>query len=115
MQSQMKKFSFMFGVYLGEMILRHSDNLSKTSNTICAAEGHNVAGMVVRTLEKLRSSEAFDLFWQKVIDSSETHGVGEPALPIFHVRCLKSMRMAMQCVKFTMNLKPIFDSNIMSN
>ena len=24
-QSQMKKFSFMLGVYLGEMILRHSD------------------------------------------------------------------------------------------
>ncbi|KAL5506795.1 hypothetical protein EMCRGX_G008535 [Ephydatia muelleri] len=44
-QSQMKKFSFMFGVYL--------------------AEGQNVAGMVVRTLEKLRSSEAFDLFWQQ--------------------------------------------------
>ena len=84
MQSQMKMFSFMLGVYLGEMILRHSDNLSKTSNTICAAEGQNVAGMVVRTLEKLRSSEAFDLFWQKVIDSSETHGVGEPALPSPH-------------------------------
>eukprot|EP00731_Ephydatia_muelleri_P020985 Em0013g712a len=60
-QSQMKTFSFMFGVYL--------------------AEGQNVAGMVVRTLEKLRSSEAFDLFWQKVTDSSETHGVGEPDLP----------------------------------
>ena len=29
-QSQMKKFSFMFGVYLGEMILRQSDNLNKT-------------------------------------------------------------------------------------
>ena len=69
-QSQMKKFSFIFGVYLGEMILWHSDNLSKTlqSNTICAAERQNVAGMVVRTLEKLRSSEVFDLFWQKVTD-----------------------------------------------
>ena len=70
-QGLMKKFSFMFGVYLGDMILWHSDNLSKTllqSNTICAAEGQNVAGMVVRTLEKLRSSEAFDLFWQKVAD-----------------------------------------------
>ena len=29
-QSQMKKFSFMSGVYLGEMILRQSDNLNKT-------------------------------------------------------------------------------------
>ena len=85
-QSQMQKFSFMFGVYLGEMILKHSDNLSKTlqSNTICAAEGQNVAGMVIRTLEKLRSSEALDFFWQKVTDSSETHGVGEPDLPRPH-------------------------------
>ena len=73
----------MLGVYLGEMILRQSDNLSKTlqSNTICAADRQNVAGMVVRTLKKLRSCEAFDLFWQKVTDSSETHGVGEPDLP----------------------------------
>ena len=40
--------------------------------------------MVVHTLEKLRSCEAFDLFWQKVTDSSETQGVGEPVLPCPH-------------------------------
>ena len=40
--------------------------------------------MVVRTLKKFRSCEAFDLFWQKVTDSSETHCVGEPDLPRPH-------------------------------
>ena len=103
-QSQMQKFSF--GVYLGEMILRHSDNLSKTlqSNTICAAEGKNVAGMVV--LEKLRSSEAFDLFWQKSLIVQKLM-VLENQICLVHIRCLKGMRMAMHCVKFTINLKHI--------
>ena len=104
----------MFGVYLGEMILRQSDNLNKTlqSKTILAAEGQNVAGMVVRILEKLRSREAFDLFWQQSLTVQEPM-VLVNQICLVHVRCLKSMRTAMQCVKFTMNLKPIFDSNIM--
>ncbi|KAL5516821.1 hypothetical protein EMCRGX_G002242 [Ephydatia muelleri] len=88
-QGLMKKFSFMFGVNLGEMILWHSDNISKTLLQSNTAEGQNVAGLVVRTLEKLRSSEAFDLFWQK--GSSETHGVGEPDLPRPH-KMPKSLR-----------------------
>ena len=54
------------------------------SNTVCAAEGQNIAGLVVCTLEKLRSSEAYDLFWQNVTDCSEIHVVGEPDLPRPH-------------------------------
>ena len=29
--AQMKTFDFLFGVTLGEMVLRHTDNLSKTA------------------------------------------------------------------------------------
>ena len=41
--SQMRKFEFYFGIYLGEMILRHSDNLSKTlqKKDLSAAEGQH--------------------------------------------------------------------------
>ena len=42
--SQMSKFSFLFGV-LGEMILRHTDNLSKTlqHKDFSASEGQEIA------------------------------------------------------------------------
>jgi hypothetical protein len=59
-QAQMKKFSFLFGVYLAELILRHTDNLSKALQCD-AAEAQDTAAMVVSTLQTLRNEEAFDL------------------------------------------------------
>ena len=40
-ETLMHSFDFLFGVFLGELILRHSDNLSKTlqRKTFSAAEG----------------------------------------------------------------------------
>ena len=51
-QSQMSKFDFYYGVLLGELILHHTDNLSRTlqKSDISAAEEHNVAGLVVKIL-----------------------------------------------------------------
>ena len=62
--AQMRTFDFLFGTALGEMILRHTDNLSKTlqSKKLSAAEGQQVANMVVRTLEALRDDASFDSF-----------------------------------------------------
>ena len=79
-QAQMKKFSFLFGVYLAELVLRHTDNLSKAlqCDTVSAAEAQDTAAMVVRTLQTLRNEEAFDLFWGKVINSAEAE---QPELP----------------------------------
>ncbi|KAL5475102.1 hypothetical protein EMCRGX_G027157 [Ephydatia muelleri] len=47
-QAQMKKFSFLFGVYLAELVLRHTDNLSKAlqCDTVSAAEAQDTAAMV---------------------------------------------------------------------
>ena len=46
----MKKFSFLFGVYLAELVLRHTDNLSKALQcdtvTVSAAEAQDTAAMV---------------------------------------------------------------------
>ena len=79
----MKEFDYYFGVSLGELILRHSDNLSRTLQKadISAAEGQEIATMRNRTLQSLRADENFSCFWKKVITSAETLEVGEPSLP----------------------------------
>ena len=55
--AQMRRFEFLFGVILGKMLLRHSDNLNQTlqKKTISAAEGQQVARMVITTLQSLRT------------------------------------------------------------
>ena len=70
--AQMKTYDFVFGATLGEMILRHSDNLSQClqKKTISAAEGQHVAKMVINTLQSVRTEESYDLFWQKLLHFS---------------------------------------------
>lgn len=81
--AQMKTFSFLFGVILGEMLLRHCDNLSQTlqTKTISAAEGQHVGQMVIDTLQTVRTDESFELFWKKVCITAESVDVEEPQLP----------------------------------
>ena len=49
--STMKWFNFYFRAILGELILRHYDNLSRTLRRphVSAAEGQQIATMTVRT------------------------------------------------------------------
>ena len=79
--TSMNSFDF-FGAVLGEMLLRHSDNLSKTlqSKRMSAAEGQ-LASMTVKTLQLLRTDENFSLFWTKVLKLTNDLEVDEPALP----------------------------------
>ena len=81
--SQMKTFEYYFGISLGELVLRHSDNLSRTlqHKSLSAAEGQHVAAMVVKTIESMRSEEAYKLFWDKVLLSIESLDVEQPQLP----------------------------------
>ena len=78
--SQMTSFDFYFGVYLGEMVLHHTDNLSKTlqKKKLSAAEGQQVVKV---TLQSMSSAERFDLFWKTLIKKAEHLNVGEPVLP----------------------------------
>ena len=66
--SQMNTFDYLFGTMLGEIVLRHTDNLSKTlqDKTCSAAEGQEIASMVSCTLQAIRTDESFNLFWLKV-------------------------------------------------
>ena len=81
--SQMRNFEFFFGIYLGEMILRHSDNLSRTlqKKDLSAAEGQRVAGLVKATLQSMRSTDQFDLFWKVLTKKAAQLNIDEPVLP----------------------------------
>ena len=81
--SQMKKFDFVFGAILGQMILRHSDNLSQClqKKTRSAAEGQHVAKMAADTLQSIRTDESHDLFWQKVVHFCEDNDAEKAQLP----------------------------------
>ena len=70
--AQMSTFSFYFGLVLGEMLLRHSDNLNKTlqHEKMLAAEGQMIASMTNATLASLRNDVSFgkqSLEWLKKI------------------------------------------------
>ena len=82
-KSQMHTFKYFFGVHLEQLILGHSDNLSKTlqRRDISAAEGQQVTEMTVKTLLSIRSDEKFNLFWQNIISLAESLDVSEPRLP----------------------------------
>ena len=80
--AQMKTFSFVYGAILGEMILRHADNLSSTlqHKSMSAAEGQQVALMTVQTVNSIRTEESFHLFWLKVNRFLEDHDISKPEL-----------------------------------
>ena len=80
---QMKMFSFFYGVVLGELILRHCDNLSRTlqKTDISAAEGQEVAELTVKTLISIRSDDHFQIFWEKTSSHAQTLHVSDPHLP----------------------------------
>ena len=63
-EAQMLKFEFLFGVRLGALILRHSDNLSSTlqHKNMSAAEGQRLAQLSLSVLKKMRCDEDFRLF-----------------------------------------------------
>ena len=82
---QMQTFKFLFGNMLAEMVLRHTDNLSKAlqHQTISAAAGQEIAQMIVKTLQSLRND---DLFWMKVTLAADSMEVDKPQLPRQHKR-----------------------------
>ena len=79
-QSQMSNFSLLFGLQLCERILKITDNLSKTlqNKSLSAAEGQHVTKLTVTTLTKMRTSEAFDLFYKLLMNLQVQAGTNPP-------------------------------------
>ena len=80
---QMTTFNYFFAVKLGALLLKHSDNLSKTlqKTRLSAGEAQSIASFTVATLEKMRSDDSFMLFWQSCNTEAKELKVGEPVLP----------------------------------
>eukprot|EP00731_Ephydatia_muelleri_P007396 Em0003g1644a len=82
-RSQMQSFNFLFCIVLSEMILRHTDKLSKTLQqpNLSSIEGHDIAMLTVKTLEGLRNENDFELFWQNIEKMRVQFDIDEPLLP----------------------------------
>ncbi len=67
--SQMKTFDYYFGICLGHLILKHSDNLSRAlqKSDISASEGQEVASMTLKVLKSIRSDDMFKLLWERFV------------------------------------------------
>lgn len=78
----MQTFKFFFGLVLSELILRQTDKLSQTLQQpqLSSVEAHKVAMLTVKTLEKIRTDEDFELFWKNV-GIKKNDNIDEPHLP----------------------------------
>ena len=67
-QAIMKSLKFYFGSQLGERLLGQTDNLSRTlqNRDLSAMDAISLAEVVIKTLEKERSENQFELFWKKI-------------------------------------------------
>ncbi len=81
--SQMKTFDYYFGICLGYLILKHSDNLSRAlqMSDISASEGQEVASMTLKVLKSIRSDDMFKLFWENICKEVEHFSISPPGLP----------------------------------
>ena len=68
-ESQFKIFSFYFGVHLAELILKHTDNLSKSFQS--AIEVANMASMIVITLQVIRSDKNYNAIRNFVLKAKQ--------------------------------------------
>ena len=82
-KAQMESFNYFFGISVGELVLKHGDNLSKAlqNESISAAEGQRLASLTVTTLTKIRDAEQYDLFWQLITRKASALDVSKPTLP----------------------------------
>ena len=67
--AQMTTFTYLFGSMLSELVLKHTDNLSRTLQhaSMSAAGGQQVTAMTVATLNSMCSDNQFDRFWDLAI------------------------------------------------
>lgn len=82
-QAQMRNFDYFYGLNLGILLLRHSDNLSSSlqAKDLCASQAQTMAKKTIIVLEKIRTDQDFNLFWKKVTLKAESLNVDEPKLP----------------------------------
>lgn len=82
-QAQMRTFEYFFGLRLGILILRHSDNLSASlqAKDLYAAKAKHTANKTLATIKKLRTDRSFELFWDDVNLKAKKLDIDAPKLP----------------------------------
>ena len=95
---QMETFDFCFGVQLGNLVFRHSNNLSKTIQkpTLTTGDCQSLASLSIKTMQKLRSDNSFDLFWTNVNSKADKLEIGPPELPRKQRRPTRFLEMLSQ-------------------
>ena len=81
--SQMAKFNYFFGTALAQLLLRHTDNLSRTlqQEDMSAVEGQKIAVMVKHTLQSIHTDASFSGFWGATTKKAKEFDIEEPTLP----------------------------------
>lgn len=79
----MEKFSFLFGVTLGEKVFSLTDRLSRAlqAKRVFAVEAKKYVAVMVASLKELRNDSNFDEFWSGVKQNADKLDVDEPVLP----------------------------------
>ena len=79
----MKNFDFVYGVLLGELVLGHSDNLSRTLQDpkLSPVQAQECANKTVETMISIRNDEKYDLFWDLVNKKASNLGANSPTIP----------------------------------
>lgn len=79
----MLRCNFLFGVSLGNLLLRHTDNLSISlqEKSLSAAEGQRLAKLTLDVLISLRDENNFKSFYARVISDHVRFQVDAPTLP----------------------------------
>ena len=64
-QSQMHCFDYYFGIYVLQLLLNHSDNLSEAlqNSEILACKVHLLAAFSIKILENMHNSDSCDSIW----------------------------------------------------
>ena len=81
-QVQMRTFDYFYGLRLGILLQRHSDNLRASLQTkdLFAAEAQTIVKYTVATLEKMGTDENCHLFWEVVKQKATKLDVDAPKL-----------------------------------
>ncbi len=64
-----EKFSFLFGIVIGEKLFSITDTLSKAlqKKTMCAMEAKRLAAITLSSLKEQRSDDHFDKVWEELL------------------------------------------------
>ena len=79
----MEKFSFLFGIVIGEKLFSITDTLSKAlqRKTMSAIEAKRLAAVTLSSLKEQRSDTHFDKVWEELLAKATEFDCEEPVLP----------------------------------